>query len=62
MIISVALSFAAAWRLGLAIAFCLAIVLSVCARRPARVGSRPRSCDAWSAAPWSCTRSAASPR
>ena len=29
-----ALSFAAAWRLGLAVAFCLAIFLSVCARAP----------------------------
>ena len=28
------LSFAAAWRLALAIAFCLAIFLSVCARAP----------------------------
>ncbi|HET9103332.1 MAG TPA: hypothetical protein VFN55_08250 [Solirubrobacteraceae bacterium] len=28
------LSFAAAWRLGLAITFCLAILLSVCARAP----------------------------
>ncbi|MDQ2895566.1 MAG: hypothetical protein M3Y09_07965 [Actinomycetota bacterium] len=28
------LSFAAAWRLALAIAFCLAILLSVCARAP----------------------------
>ncbi len=34
MIVKVALSFAAAWRLALAIAFCLAIFLSVCARAP----------------------------
>jgi len=30
----VVLAFAAAWRLALAIAFCLAILLSVCARAP----------------------------
>jgi hypothetical protein len=34
MIVKVSLSFAAIWRLGLAIAFCLAIALSVCARAP----------------------------
>ena len=34
MLIKVSLSFAAAWRLGLAVAFCLAIAVSVLARAP----------------------------